>query len=165
MRHKLVQHIQFTPVDPKFATVEVIRNAFAYVLTTLPILIPAIIWGSTSFPGILLWIGVFLEVAAGIFFTVLAVRQARMLGYVELEEELLVRKGIMFQSVTVVPYGRMQQVNLGTGPLLNRFGLANVELVTASASTDARITGVRREEAERLREKLTALGSANMEGL
>lgn len=165
MRHKLVQHIQFTPVDPKFATVEVIRNAFAYVLMTLPILIPAIIWGSTSSPGILLWIGVFLMVAAGIFFTILAVRQARMLGYVELEEELLVRKGIMFQSVTVVPYGRMQQVNLGTGPLLNRFGLANVELVTASASTDARITGVRREEAERLREKLTALGSANMEGL
>lgn len=71
----------------------------------------------------------------------------------------------MFHRVTVVPYGRMQQVNVETGPLLKRYDLASVELVTASAGTDAKIPGVALEEAERLREKLTALGEANMEGL
>jgi membrane protein YdbS with pleckstrin-like domain len=59
----------------------------------------------------------------------------------------------------------MQQITVESGPLLARAGLAEVTLVTASAGTDASIPGVRREEAERLRQKLTVRAEANLEGL
>lgn len=89
----------------------------------------------------------------------------RAIGYAELPEELAIRKGIMFQKLVMVPYGRMQQVNVETGPILSRYGLAKVKLVTASAATNAEIPGLPLAEAERLREKLTELGRAHMEGL
>lgn len=92
-------------------------------------------------------------------------RRVRAIGYAELPEELVIRAGLLFQKLVLVPYGRMQQVNVETGPLLSRFGLAKIELVTASATTNASIEGLPLAEAERLREKLMELGGAHMEGI
>ncbi|MDD7465605.1 MAG: PH domain-containing protein [Actinomycetaceae bacterium] len=114
---------------------------------------------------IILWVATALAVIGAIVDAALTPRRVRAIGYAELPEELVVRSGLLFQKLVLVPYGRMQQVNVNTGPLLSRFGLANIELVTASATTNAAIAGLPLAEAERLREKLTALGSANMEGI
>ena len=44
-------------------------------------------------------------------------RQVRALAYAERADDLLVRRGIMFRSLVVVPYGRMQYVDVNAGPL------------------------------------------------
>lgn len=92
-------------------------------------------------------------------------RQVRAIGYAERDDDLLIRKGIMFRSLTVVPYGRMQYLDVSRGPLARRFGLASLELHTASASTDATIPGLGSDEAERLRDQLTRRGEARRAGL
>ena len=92
-------------------------------------------------------------------------RQVRALGYAERDEDLLVRRGVMFRSLVVVPYGRMQFVDVEAGPLARRLGYASVQLHTASPSTDAVIPGLVPDEAARLRDRLARRGEARLAGL
>jgi membrane protein YdbS with pleckstrin-like domain len=86
-------------------------------------------------------------------------------GYLEREQDLLVRRGLLFQRLSVVPYGRMQTVDVTAGPLERLFGLASIRLHTASAGSDCRIPGLPSEVAAGLRDRLARLGEANAEGL
>jgi len=84
----------------------------------------------------------------------------RAWGYQEREDDLLVRRGCLVRRVSVVPYGRMQFVDVTAGPFERSYGLATVRLHTAAAATDARIPGLDAAEATRLRDQLAALGEA-----
>ncbi|QRV02420.1 PH domain-containing protein [Arcanobacterium phocisimile] len=167
MRNRLLVDTEFQPVDPAFVKVTFIRHIIWWILVGISVgtAFYFFVDDVSSWFGIMSMIVVGGVTAGAMWDMWLAVRRAQALGYVELEDELLIRKGIMFQEVTMVPYGRMQQVNLGTGPLLNAYGLASVELITASAGSDASIPGLPLAEAERLREKLTRMGQAKLEGL
>lgn len=89
----------------------------------------------------------------------------RAWGYSERQEDLLVKHGVMFRKLIVVPYGRMQFVDVNSGPIDRKFGLATVQLHTASPATDAKIPGLPKDEADRLRDRLSALGEAKAAGL
>jgi len=92
-------------------------------------------------------------------------RQVRAIGYVEREDDLLLRKGVMFRSLVVVPYGRMQYVDVTAGPLARALGIASVQLHTAAPGTDATIDGLDPAEAARLRDRLASRGEAQLAGL
>jgi membrane protein YdbS with pleckstrin-like domain len=91
-------------------------------------------------------------------------RSLRSWGYAERADDLLVRHGLMFRRLSIVPYGRMQFVDVTAGPVERLFGLATVQLHTAAAATDAKIPGLPPHEAARLRDRLAALGEARAEG-
>ena len=86
-------------------------------------------------------------------------------GYAEREDDLLVRRGVLVRRLSVVPYGRMQYVDVTAGPLDRRLRLARVTLHTAAAASDASIPGLPAAEATRLRDRLAALGEARAAGL
>jgi membrane protein YdbS with pleckstrin-like domain len=92
-------------------------------------------------------------------------RAVRSWGYAERADDLLVRRGVLVRRLTVVPYGRMQFVDVKAGPLERSLGIATVQLHTAAAATDAYVPGLPADEAARLRDVLTALGSARTAGL
>ena len=92
-------------------------------------------------------------------------RAVRSWGYAERADDLLVTRGILNRQLVVVPYGRMQYVDVTAGPLDRRFGLSTVQLHTAAAATDARIPGLVPAEAARLRDRLAARGEARSAGL
>ena len=92
-------------------------------------------------------------------------RQVRATAYSERTDDLVVRSGIMFRRTVVVPYGRMQLVDVTSGPVDRWFGIAAVQLHTAAATTDASIPGLATDEAARLRDHLAALGEARSAGL
>jgi uncharacterized protein len=92
-------------------------------------------------------------------------RAVRSWGYAERADDLLVTRGILNRQLVVVPYGRMQYVDVTAGPLDRKFGLSTVQLHTAAAATDARIPGLVPTEAARLRDRLAARGEASSAGL
>lgn len=92
-------------------------------------------------------------------------RQVAALGYAERDDDLLVRRGVMFRSIVVVPYGRMQFVDVQAGPLARKLGISTVQLHTASPGTDASIDGLTPDEASRLRDRLARRGEARLAGL
>ncbi|GGU27327.1 PH domain-containing protein [Streptomyces daghestanicus] len=92
-------------------------------------------------------------------------RNWRSWRYAERADDLLLTRGVLWREETVVPYGRMQLVEVTSGPVERYFGLAGVQLHTAAAATDATIPGLDPAEAERLRDRLTELGEARSAGL
>ncbi len=92
-------------------------------------------------------------------------RRVRAWSYAERADDLLVRRGVMFRRMSVIPYGRMQYVEVTAGPFERAFGLATVQMHTAAAASDARIPGLAAAEAGRLRDQLTSLGEAQATGL
>ena len=102
---------------------------------------------------------------AGALTDVVLQRRVAAWGFCERADVLLVRRGVMVRRLSLVPYGRMQFVDVSAGPLERAFGLATLRLHTAAAASDARIPGLPRAEAERLRDQLSTLGGARMAGL
>jgi uncharacterized protein len=92
-------------------------------------------------------------------------RNLRSWGYVERADDLVVTHGALFKKLTVVPYGRMQLVDVEAGPIARTFGLVSVKLHTAAATTDAKVCGLVPSVAAALRDRLTQLGEANASGL
>jgi membrane protein YdbS with pleckstrin-like domain len=115
-----------------------------------------------------IWIGLLIGfggLALLAWWWILIGRAVRSWGYAERDDDLLIRHGVLIRRLTVVPYGRMQFVDVRVGPVERSLGLATIRLHTAAAATDAFIPGVPSDEAARLREKLAALGEARAAGL
>jgi uncharacterized protein len=92
-------------------------------------------------------------------------RRVRAWSYTERDDDLIVARGVLVRRLSVVPYGRMQFVDVTAGPVERAFRLATVKLHTAAAASDARIPGLERDEAARLRDRLATLGEAKAAGL
>ena len=92
-------------------------------------------------------------------------RRVRAIGYRDAEEDLTVADGILFRSVSTIPYGRIQSVKIDEGPIDRRYGLAQLTLSTATSGTSVDLPGLPRDEAERLRTLLTERGIATMAAL
>ncbi|MGY0233076.1 PH domain-containing protein [Longispora urticae] len=93
------------------------------------------------------------------------VRQIRSWGYAERDADLLVRHGLLIRRLSIVPYARMQFVDVAVGPVERMFGLATVQMHTAAVGADATVPGLAPAEAVRLRDRLAALGRHGTEGL
>jgi membrane protein YdbS with pleckstrin-like domain len=122
--------------------------------------IAGLVW-SSAIGGIAAGVAVVAGIAAAPFLG----RRVRAWGYCEREDDLLVRRGLLVARLTVVPYGRMQFIDVAAGPAERAFGLATVRLHTAAAASDARIPGLDATEAGRLRDRLATLGEARAAGL
>ena len=103
--------------------------------------------------------------AAGVAAEWFVRRRVHAWAYAEREDDLLVRRGVMFSRLSVVPYGRMQFIDVTAGPFERSFGLATVRMHTAAAASDARIPGLEREEAARLRDRLAERGESQAAGI
>lgn len=95
----------------------------------------------------------------------LAFRRVKAIGYILREDDLLFRRGIMFERVIAVPYGRLQLVDVTRGPLLRALGLATLKFVTASAATGVNLPGLLEADAEALRDRLVDLAETRRSGL
>ena len=118
--------------------------------------------------GLSVWFTVALSVVLlGLlgFGWVLIGRNVRSWGYAERDDDLYIKHGVMFRELIAVPYGRMQFVDINSGPIEQLYGVASVHLHTASPKTGARIPGLPKDEAARLRDRLTSLGEAQAAGL
>ena len=153
--------VSWTPVSPKLAAV---RRLNAAIMAG--VLGPAALFGLGLTLG---WVygglALLVALAALGWSWVLIGRNQRSWKYAERDDELLVSHGIMFRELVVVPYGRMQFVDVTAGPLERAYGIATVELHTATPATDAKIPGLHPDEAGRLRDRLSALGQAQAWGL
>ncbi|MGI8608447.1 MAG: PH domain-containing protein [Candidatus Dormibacteria bacterium] len=137
--------------------------AVAVLLLVVTAIIGAIT-GSRSVPpatGVSLVVVIVLGLAADTFLQ----RRVRAWAYCERADDLLVQRGVLVSRLSVVPYGRMQFIDVVAGPVERAFGLATVRMHTAAAASDARIPGLTRDDAARLRDNLAQLGEARAAGL
>lgn len=151
-------------VSPRYAWVDLVLNLFWVLVTAGGYLVVVLVLADEKPP-----LAVHLIVAAVALVllvnAVLAFRRVRAIGYVLREDDLLFRRGIMFERVIAVPYGRLQLVDVTRGPLLRALGLATLKFVTASVATGVNLPGLPEAEAEALRDRLVELAETRRSGL
>ena len=150
------------PVSPSLARM---RRTLLGLVCVLAVVAAAALALVLSLPLWIWAVTTVLVVAAAGTGWVLVGRNARWWGYAERDEDLYVKHGALFRRLVVVPYGRMQYVDVQSGPLERAFRVATVHLHTASPHTSARIPGLPAAEAARLRDRLTSLGESQAAGL
>ena len=155
------------PVSPKYAGVRLLGSVIGWGILILVFAVMGIVGlVIDSTPVTIIGFALVVPFLVGMVIEIfVVVRQVKALGYLEREHDLLLQRGIMFRATTVVPYGRLQYVEVTAGPLMRAFGLATVTMHTASASTDASLPGLPRAEAEALRDSIAARGGARLAGL
>ena len=151
----------WVPLSPRYLPLRRLSAALSWGLLAALFVIPVFLFVDAT---------IALMVLSG-FLVVLGwrvIRQGALVrawGYAERETDLYIKAGIFWRRLTVVPYGRMQAVEVTAGPLERAFNLATVRLVTASAQSDARIPGRDPQAAAGRRDRLTARGETQAAGL
>lgn len=154
---------QWQRVSPKYAWADLTINLVLSL--AVAVVIPLVlVFGDRQAP-VLVYVMLGVVVAALLVSSALAFRRVRAIGYILRQDDLLFRRGIMFERVVAVPYGRLQLVDVTRGPLLRWLGLATLKFVTASATTGVNLPGLPLEEAEALRDRLVELAEIRRSGL
>ena len=140
--------VDFQHVSPKLATLR-LGNALALC---------GALCGAIS--GLVLIVDI-----PALWWLMLVPAQVRALRYALADTDFVIRRGVFSRSLTLVPYGRIQYVDIYQGPVLRLLGISTIKLSTASAKTDATLSGVPVADAARLRDVLAERGSAELMGL
>jgi membrane protein YdbS with pleckstrin-like domain len=152
--------VEWRRVSPRYVVVDVVGYiVFGLIVTA----VPSVIAFTTGIDW--LWF-----VAAGLALVflvtiVLTPRRVRAIGYQLRDDDVLFRRGILYQRFVAVPYGRMQLVDINRGPLARALGLSELKFVTAAAATGVVIPGLAEADAEDLRDRLVALAESRRAGL
>ena len=151
---------QWQRVSPKYVVVDLMGTGIGFILPIAGVSIAAALSG-------LAWLWLIPSALFVIAVVVLALtpRRVRSIGYLLREDDLLFRRGIMFFRSVAVPYGRMQLVDVTRGPIVRAFGLSELKLVTASASSHVSIPGLAEADADALRDRLVELAESRRAGL
>ncbi|WP_448811055.1 PH domain-containing protein [Agromyces bauzanensis] len=147
-------------VSPKYVVVEVVGSLIGMAVFVGGFVVLYLLFGQ--------WWALWAAIAIGVVSLVsiaLEPRRVRSIGYRLRDDDLLFRRGIMFQRQVAVPYGRMQLVDITRGPVARALGLADLKFVTAAAATAVTVPGLPMAEADQLRDRLVALAETRRAGL
>lgn len=152
--------ITWRRVSPKYVVVDVVGTlvftVFAVIVTSLPALLSAVAW---------LWLIPAVVLVVMLIVVAFIPRRVRSIGYELRDDDLIFRRGLLWQRFVSVPYGRMQLVDINRGPVSRILGLSDLRFVTAAASSGVAIPGLAAQDAEDLRDRLVELAESRRVGL
>lgn len=152
----------WTPVSPRLIGARRVTLGLVYVLVIAGIVALFVV---AAVPRGFAWAGLVVALVAFVWSWWLIGRRVRSFGYAERGDDLLVTSGILFRRMVIVPYGRMQLVDVKAGPIDRWMGVTTVQLHTAAATTDASIPGLEPAVAADLRDRLARRGEQRTTGL
>lgn len=141
-------------LSPSYQKVLRVRGLIAgAALLAVAVAIEALILRETSLPTGILLIAALL--VAAVLALVIPPRRYGAWSYDESEDELHVAHGIWLRSLTVMPYGRVQHIDVAQGPLERRYGVGTLILHAAGTHSSAvTLPGLDMPEAERMRDAI-----------
>ena len=147
-------------ISPRYVASQFVQNGIFIALLVVAALIVGIVLEQAW-----VWIPVGVVIAVTLITLIILPRQAKALGYMLREDDVVFRRGILWQRMVAVPYGRMQLVDITQGPLDRAFGVSQLKMVTAAATTGVQIPGLSQEAAEALRDTLIEVAETRRTGL
>lgn len=141
---------QMTPLDPAFVTVMRIASAlFALVLLAGA---AALEFAQLAPPGLII---IPLALLLGYWVWVVPQRRYDRWGYDAGSDRLRIERGYLFYSDTLVPYGRIQHIDVDQGPIERRYDLATLSAHTAGThGSTISLPGLKHADAVALRERI-----------
>lgn len=149
-------------ISPRYMWAELI-TAFISLLVIVGASIAVVLIFDWS-PVLIGWIGGALA-AIQLIDIIITPRRVRSIRYLLRDDDLLFRKGIMWQRIVAVPYGRMQLIDINRGPIARMLGLSELKFVTASSASNITVPGLPEQQAVELRDHLVAVAESRRSGL
>jgi len=153
--------IEWQPMSRRLRTVWVLRSLLNILILAVLAAVPLAIW--LGWNGIL-WALAGYVLLAGLRALAVA-RTVATWGYAERDEDLLVRHGLLTRRLSIVPYGRIQLIDLSAGPIERMFGLTTVQVRTAALGSTTEVPGLDPAIAASLRDRLAVRAAEVREGL
>ncbi|KDA05394.1 hypothetical protein DC31_16675 [Microbacterium sp. CH12i] len=147
-------------ISPRYVVSQFVQNGIM-----LAIIIAAALIVGLVFDQLWVWIPAGILIFVTLITLIILPRQAKAIGYMLRADDIVFRKGILWQRIIAVPYGRMQLVDITHGPLDRAFGVSQLKMVTAAATTGVQIPGLTRAAAEALRDTLIDVAETRRTGL
>lgn len=145
-----------TPLDPAQRHVLRIRAALAAAVVILAALVfdagplRETLLPPFAAPGAMLLLAL-------ILIAVYPARRYRRWGYRESGDEIEIRRGNLVRTRTIVPFGRVQHIDVAQGPIQRPFGLATLIMHTAGThGSSVSLPGLKHADAEALRDRIRA---------
>ncbi|WP_257666417.1 PH domain-containing protein [Parapedobacter tibetensis] len=144
------EEVQITPIHPSYWNVIVFN--FGIIFLLFGTALATIVFSASNLRPYAWYLLVAYILWMGSVFVVQRIA-FRKRGYALRQRDLIYRRGVLATITTIIPFNRIQHVALNEGFLSRYYGLAQLQLFTAGgASSDIRISGLVKDEAERMRE-------------
>ena len=160
---------QWVPAASGYLTVRFVHTISALAL---PILAGVALYCAGAFfggPEVLRIVGLVVVAVFGLWglwWILTTPRRTRALGYALESNHLMARRGIVFRSMSSMPYGRIQYVDVDSGPLERMCGVARLTVRTAGTTTGTMVLfGIPLNVAEELRADLVRRADERMAAL
>ena len=160
---------QWVPAASGYLTVRFVHTISALAL---PILAGVAVYCAGAFfggPEVLRIVGLVVVAVFGLWglwWILTTPRRTRALGYALESNHLMARRGIVFRSMSSMPYGRIQYVDVDSGPLERMCGVARLTVRTAGTTTGTMVLfGIPLNVAEELRADLVRRADERMAAL
>ena len=160
---------QWVPAASGYLTVRFVHTISALAL---PILAGVALYCAGAFFGgleVLRIVGLVVVAVFGLWglwWILTTPRRTRALGYALESNHLMARRGIVFRSMSSMPYGRIQYVDVDSGPLERMCGVARLTVRTAGTTTGTMVLfGIPLNVAEELRADLVRRADERMAAL
>ena len=147
-------------ISPRYVVSQVVQNTI-FIAVVLGIAAVLALWLQQTW----VWIPAGVIILITLLTLMILPRQAKAIGYMLRTDDIVFRKGILWQRMIAVPYGRMQLVDITQGPLDRAFGVSQLKMVTAAATTGVQIPGLAQAAAEALRDTLIEVAETRRTGL
>lgn len=147
-------------ISPRYVASQILQNVIFIAFVAAVAAVLALALGQTW-----AWVPAGAIVAITLITLIILPRQAKAIGYMLRSDDIVFRKGILWQRMIAVPYGRMQLVDITQGPLDRAFGVSQLKMVTAAATTGVQIPGLTQAASEALRDTLIEVAETRRTGL
>ncbi len=141
--------VQWQELDPRYKRLRQVQSALVLLGAAVPLASITIVAEVPALPATIIWSQWAALFALLLVWPVIAFPKR---GYVVRDKDILFRKGIVWRSVTAIPFNRIQHVETSNTPFDRKYGLATLQLFTAGGSAgDLKIDGLAAGVAEQLR--------------
>ena len=141
--------VDWQPLDANLKKLQQLQGLLVMLGTTIPLGFITIVAEIPIVPAAGIWSGWVCALVAVLVWPGIALPKR---GYVVRDKDILFKKGVIWRSVTAIPFNRIQHVETSSDPLDRKFGLATLQLFTAGGTGgDLKIDGLPADTAEQLR--------------
>ena len=143
------QELDWQAMHARYARRLQVERLGIILIALIGSMVPPVLIGEAFNPSVPLWSLVILFAVPFLGWPLVSVPRR---GYAVRDKDIVFRSGVLWRSVTAVPFNRVQHVETSNTPLDRKFGLANLQIYTAGGSGgDLSISGLGADTAEQLR--------------
>ena len=158
-----IRDLNLTGLEKDFLKVLYFNRLIPVIVFTV-LFIASLLFIPYEIPSIYKWLfGIGLELLL-LIFLLITPAVFRVKKYAIRRRDIIYHSGLIFQNTTIIPFNRVQHVELKSGPIDRMFGLSRLKVYTAGGSqSDLIIPGLNANTAAKLKEMIILKTSVDEE--